>query len=599
MKNRNIDRICFVLLNLVFLALFGLALGANRIGLDEGPAGWGVYRKTFFFIGASGLLFSLLLMVSEKIEKKILHRCETSGDELKQKRASSNAGSKKTPLIASLGLILAVEILYVGFISVWNWDHWPSTTRFYGLLGEAFIQGKTDLPIEPSPLLANLDNPYLTSERDGIPVETDLSYYNQKYYMYWGPAPALVAALAILLTGQIPGDELIIFLSISAAFFFSFRIIQSLKKRFFPSVPGWLFTLSILSIAASFPFLWILNSPDIYGAAIASGQAFLLGGLYFALPVLGGYPSPRWRTFLAGVFWIFAIGSRLILAVPVAALLLGICIQLLLQTRASGNGSKAISTLAVLALPMLAGSIGLGLYNYARFGNFLETGLRYSLNPHDLWLNLPKGVVFNPRYFLSNLLYYFFAPIRAVASFPFLKPIWGPIDRFARLLAPMGVPSIYTIENSAGLLFTTPTLLFAGYLIKDLVKGLNFGALKRKILPEPDPGQDFNANARFTLGFILLAGIAASLPILTYFYVSCRYTLDFMPLLNIFIVAGMWQLFRVYNPFPIRRWLIHILILTVVISTVGVGLLLALTGAQDRFDDFNPGLYQALLQFFQ
>ncbi|WP_152031675.1 hypothetical protein [Longilinea arvoryzae] len=494
---------------------------------------------------------------------------------------------------------MAVLALYVGFVSVWNWTDWPSSTNLYGLLGESFIQGKTNLPIEPSPLLADLENPYLTSERAGIPVETDLSYFNKKYYMYWGPAPALFAAMVILLTGQIPGDELIIFLSISAVFLFSFGIIRSLKQRFFSSIPGWLYAVGIFSIATSFPFLWILNSPDIYGAAIASGQAFLLGGLFFALPIFGGGSAPRWRLILAGAFWILAIGSRLILAVPVAVLLLGIFIQWILQARKNGNWAKPIPALIFLGMPMLVGLILLGSYNYVRFGDFFETGLRYSLNPHDLWKNIPKGWVFNPRYLLSDLFYYFLTPIRVVTRFPFLKPYWGPVDLFARLLEPLGIPSIYTIDNSVGLLFTTPTLLFAVYLIRPLFEGWRVCVQNRDAAPGKRLNQAFSFEARFTLGFILLAGIAASLPILTYFYVSCRYMLDFLPLLNIPIVAGMWQLFRVHNHFPIRRWLTPLLIISFVTYSAGIGFILALTGAQTRFDDLNPTLYSVLFQFFR
>ncbi|MEN6408482.1 MAG: hypothetical protein ABFD44_02055 [Anaerolineaceae bacterium] len=599
MKNIRFTRIILIGIILIFAALVGLALGANLIGLGRGTS-WGIFRKAFLFVGTSGLIFTFLFVISEKIEKTMPPKHVTSSNETSHKRDySSNTRSKTKTILSIIGILLAVEILYVGFISVWNWVDWPVSTNYYGMLGKAFLQGNTYLPIEPSPRLAELKNPYLSSERGGIPVETDLSYFNQKYYMYWGPAPAAVAAIVTLLTGQVPGDEHIVFGAISVAFLFLLLIIQDLKQRFFPTIPGWLYGLGILSIATSFPFLWVLNSPDIYGAAIASGQAFLLGGLFFALPALGGDHSPRWRLALAGVFWILAIGSRLVLVVPVAVLLGGIFVQWFLQARKKRNWANMISPLISLLTPMAVGVIMLGFYNYVRFGNFLETGLRYSLNPHDLYTNIPGGFVFNPRYLLSDLLYYFVTPIRTVTKFPFLKPYWGPVDGFTRILKPVGIPDIYTIDNSVGLLFTIPTILFLGYLIVSLFKGLNVSRQNGEATSAQCCNPDLSYNARFTLGFILLAGIAASLPILTYFYVSCRYLLDFLPLLNIPIVAGMWQLFRVYNHYPIRRWFIIILVVAFVIYTTGVGFTIALTGAQTRFDDCNPILFQTLSQFFR
>lgn len=594
MKNIRFTRIILIGVILIFTALVGLALGANLIGLGRGTS-WGIFRKALLFVGTSGLIFTLLFMISGKIEKTM---SATSSHETDTTDYSSNTRSKTKTILSIIGILLAVEILYVGFISVWNWVDWPESTDYYGMLGKAFLQGDTYLPIEPSPLLADLKNPYLSSERGGITVETDLSYYNQKYYMYWGPAPAAAAAIVTLLTGQVPRDEHIIFSAVSIAFLFLFLIIQNLKQRFFPSIPRWLYGLGILSIATSFPFLWILNSPDIYGAAIVSGQAFLLGGLFFALPVLGGDHSPNWRLVLAGAFWILAIGSRLVLVVPVAVLLSGIFIQWFLQARKMRNWS-VLSPLISLLAPMVIGLIMLGFYNYVRFGNFLETGLRYSLNPHDLYKNIPMGFVFNPRYLLPGLLYYFVTPIRTVARFPFLKPYWGPVDGFVRILKPFGIPSIYTIDNSVGLLFTVPTILFVAYLSVSLFKGLNVSLRNKASTSDQSCNTDLSYSARFTLGFILLAGIAASLPILTYFYVSCRYLLDFLPLLNIAIVAGMWQLFRVYNRYPIRRWLIIVLVISFIIYTTGVGFTLALTGAQTRFDDCNPILFQTLSQFFR
>jgi hypothetical protein len=96
---------------------------------------------------------------------------------------------RRTALAAGALTVVIIGITYVRLVSVWHWTEWPATTAYYGMLGEAFTQGKTYLPIEPPSELANLENPLCAGA--WAPLNGPTSYYQERYYLYWGPALAV------------------------------------------------------------------------------------------------------------------------------------------------------------------------------------------------------------------------------------------------------------------------------------------------------------------------------------------------------------------------------------------------------------------------
>jgi hypothetical protein len=64
-----------------------------------------------------------------------------------------------------------------------------STDKLYALLTYAFLAGKTSLPVEPDARLLALPDPY----RPAAPYRIqDASLYKGKYYIYFGPTPAII-----------------------------------------------------------------------------------------------------------------------------------------------------------------------------------------------------------------------------------------------------------------------------------------------------------------------------------------------------------------------------------------------------------------------
>ncbi len=87
-------------------------------------------------------------------------------------------------------------------------------------------------------------------------------------------------------------------------------------------------------------------------------------------------------------------------------------------------------------------------------------------------------------------------------------------------------------------------------------------------------------------------------PLVMFFWVDTRYTLDFMPSLILLCVVGFWQGYQFMADKPsIRKLCVVGGILLMVISVI-VSILLALAENSLQFQQFNPVLWDHLIKFF-
>jgi hypothetical protein len=574
------------------LAGIVLALAADKLGFDADQR-WGPFRTAMLAAAVAALALVGLLFLVDSLDRRLLAR-QRPGDGAVHHGAAAGYPMTRRPATAQwlglAGFLVAMELLYAFFVSVGNWTAWPKTTEYYDMLAGAFIRGETALPIEPDPRLAELEDPYLTKSRRGIPVVRDLSYFDGKYYMYWGPTPAGLAAPWKLATGQHVGDEQVVFLASSLMLVFSVLIILDLKRRYFPAVPGWLLGCGLLIVATAHPVLWSLNHPLVHEAAAASAQAFLLGGLYFVLPALAGEEVPGWRLGAAGGMWALALGSRLLVIGAVGVLAIGALAGWARTAGEAGRWQRMARGLLWLGLPLAVGLGLLGLYNYARFGDPLETGFLYVVNEMDMNALSGEGHLFTFSYALPNLLYYFATPVRLLSVFPFTRPVWGAFEPFASFLRRFDVPQAHHPDTSTGYLMVVPFVLFALPLA---------GMLILRIKPETWGGrQERTEGLRRTGWSLLLGSLAAMVPLLLFFWVSVGYLTDWTRLMVIFAVLGAWAYWGRWRSFPIRGRLTVGLLVAAIAISVGFSVLLALTGSASRFDDENPALWNQMIRLF-
>src|ERR1700690_254864 len=111
------------------------------------------------------------------------------------------------------GIISGLFILtfYVWITSVGHWNQWPTRSNYYDALATSFRHGQLSLELTPNyrALLA-LQNPYDPNLRTGLHYPLDVSLYKGKFYLYFGPVPALMLLIPKMFTSREIGDQYLV-----------------------------------------------------------------------------------------------------------------------------------------------------------------------------------------------------------------------------------------------------------------------------------------------------------------------------------------------------------------------------------------------------
>jgi len=491
--------------------------------------------------------------------------------------------------IASWTLFFLISGVYVWIISVGRWTNWPESTHFFSLLGDAFMQGQTHLLVQPDPALLALSDPYELELRERISTLWDVSLYDGKFYVYWGPSPALILGpLQLLGLSQI-GDQYLVFGFVAGTFLFCVLLVLALWRKYFSDLPWWTVIPGVLIVGLANPMPWLLNRPAVYEAAISGGQFFLIGGLYLVILSLMAKKPIIWMLTLAGASWALAVGSRATLA-PAVIFYAGM-VALAIAYRAGGFKRTRSMLVPVLAFaaPLMVGLVLHGWYNADRFGSVLELGHRYQLGRWN------KSVQYDSVFSISNVfpsLYnYLMNPPRTLSVFPFVKPRWGEYYIWP---LHMEAPENYYTEQVTGLLYSVPAVLFSAIAVFNL---------KRSIWPQslesPDVGQDTNGRSPgFSLSWLTLTlaggALLLLLPIVVHVSATMRHLADVVPTLCILSTIGFWLGYRSFSGRPGSRYGYLLFAWLVTLATAAMGLLLAVTGYAARFENLNPVLFDKI-----
>jgi hypothetical protein len=357
-------------------------------------------------------------------------------------------------------------------------------------------------------------------------------------------------------------------------------------------LPIWAVISAILIVGFINPIPWILNTPRIYEAAIAADQFFFIGGLYFIFTGLDRPTFSIWRLALAATFWLFAIGSRATMAIPVSFLVLIIILKLINRGKKDHAITSLRNQLAGFCIPLLGGAILLGGYNQARFGSFLEFGFPYAITMFNQ--NKFSGVLFSPIYIIPNSFLYLFNPPIFNYLFPFIRPVWNGefITNFNNHYS-----TIYNAERIVGLIYVFPfsffTLLPIVNIIKHSLKQHNLQALQAEV-----SGEDKNDFFRWMLMGLIGSLVLELLTILILFYGTMRYFMDIIPTLSLLSIFGFWQGYLTIIKTPVWGKVYPAIGFFLIISSIIFSILLAFSSDVTRIKTNNPALITHLRLFF-
>jgi hypothetical protein len=462
--------------------------------------------------------------------------------------------TRRTPAsLAALALSLVVGAGLVAY-SLWytssgRFPSFPDIQNDYVDLGQSFLRGDLALPERPDPLLAELGNPYDYSQRKGIPYHWDASYFEGRYYLYWGPAPALVSGLTAFITGSpLPASVLVLipYLGLIA-------VLAVLLWYFSSAFEGRVrYSIGIFILIGFFnlPMLFTIGQPRHYQASILFGQFFLLSGL-LAWVLHTRDRRLSWLV-LAGLAWGLAFASRYNLAISIAIYMAG---ALLWFWRYGRENLLLRSTLVAGGLGLCL--LGLGLYNLTRFGNAFETGLTYQLTIPEF-----GQINYSRLYVPSGLYIYLLYPLSGSQTFPFIQSAhFTP-----RLLPPtVPVPPGREFDQIAfGLLPTVPALWLLALAIP-----LAFWFLvgKWNLVPQAVP----DAHLGFATGMLAVAAAAQWVYLLFFFYVAERYIVDFYLPVVLLLALVVWSADRALERTRILQGLLWTILAGLTLWTVAIG----------------------------
>lgn len=550
--------------------MIGAAFFAESIGLDKDP-GWGWARMAVLFFGVLTIVLGVLLYF-------FIDKTQNTSRVIRSHLVQAIARARQFMLRYgyTFPAVFLVILIYVWFASSGSWTHWSPATRYYADLANGFAHGRLSLMTHPSSELLKLSNPYDPELRKGIAFPIDYSLFNGKFYIYWGPVPALILLILHPFVPWRVGDLFLAFGFISGIFMLQYLLLLTLWKRFFSRSPKWMLLLSILVAGLSGPWTYMLvNEPNgrIYEAAIAGAQLFLLGGLLVAARALVKSSWSYFSLALTGLLWGLSIGTRLVIAIPISC----VCLLITYQLWRDGHPSfrDFAGKLVALALPLGLCLIAIGWYNWARFGSVTDTGMEYSLAARDMLKY--REQLFSPLYVFQNLYNYTANKPAPMAHFPFLHSKRGAENVFPFLYS---LPEMYETNPITGLFHIAPFTIFAVIPIKLVFRKVY--QMTQSRTAEDDSSRSFDAINNLLLGTFF----PAFLLLLVYFWAALRYMGDFLPALLTASAVGFWYGHQIIDSRPVIQRIYSALGIALAVAGITISILISLSANQYSFTGF-------------
>ncbi len=383
----------------------------------------------------------------------------------------------------------------------------PDHDDHYNLLVHGFHKGSLAMDVTVPDDLKQLANPWDPAGRPaGLRVLSDTSYYNGKYYLYFGVVPAVTLMWPFrALTGMdLPMVYALITFCLGAFWVLAWLWLRLLRDHF-PQASLLTKVGGILVLGLAGGLLMLARRAHFWELPIAAGQFYLAASVSATYLALQARRSAGWLA-AAGLFLGLAVGSRPTLVVAGGGLA---CMVIALGWRSYATdgvrgafrraGAVALMAGAPLALVVAA----LLSYNYARFGQLTEFGLNYQLTSRYE----AKAVHFDLGFARFNWEMYFWRMPQWDRYFPFVRQAGAPAQPL----------NYYTCEYVFGALTLSPVLWLTLALPSWLL-----AAWRRR------PAGDGGGLMAFGAGLATIA-IGTTAILLCFNTAVARYTADFLP----------------------------------------------------------------------
>ena len=278
--------------------------------------------------------------------------------------------------------MLLCAVAYTGSSAVLLGSLRSHLFNYYNYLADALLHGSLSLVEAP-------------------PHVHDLSNYQGRFYLYWGPLPAIILMPVVALVGPHWPDHIfsiILGVLASAAAYRLLEVTQSIHR-----LSSGKRILLALTFAVGSPVVHLASAGTVWFVGQLVTLVFMLSGLALFFDTAGS----RWRTAEAALCMALACAARP--SVAGGAVWLCAAIAFRFTGPSTERGASRGRRTAVAVALCVGVAILLGAYNFARFGSPLETGISFHRAGATFQSDIAEHGLFSLYYVPRNLFYHYIA----------------------------------------------------------------------------------------------------------------------------------------------------------------------------------------------
>ena len=245
----------------------------------------------------------------------------------------------------------------------------------------------------------------------------DVSFYNGKYYSYFGMVPVIILfAPYKLITGTYLPNSMGVFLFASIATVLLMLLWKQIAQSYLKNITYFFFLIGGAALYAASLIPIFLKTTHFQPIAPYSALAFVFLGVIMLLRAKESGAINRTTTWLL-------LASSLSFALAVAcrptALFMSILIPVVLRDKRKELTNNIGKILAIIIPFVVVGSI-LAWYNYVRFDSPFQFGASYCVTDVGDLTHFQTGIIGKVHIFIKTLLFTLFNPPNLDLTFPFV-----------------------------------------------------------------------------------------------------------------------------------------------------------------------------------
>ena len=258
---------------------------------------------------------------------------------------------------------------------------------------------------------------FMSFHLDIKPINTyDITFYNNKWYLYWGPSPVLLIGMFKMLT--IESDRLYtLIIGVLNIIVYCF-LLEEINKYFKLKLTNFSKYSLVIFFGLLTPNYYLSLSGRIWHTNQIVSIFYLLAGLLLLFMYLN---KKRVIYFIAAVI-LFNLAwlARITL---ISYLLLIIYIVLFRHSEVKRNNvpDYRISIIINFTIITTVSILLFFTYNFFRFGNIFETGVSHQMANQRYRIQQLEGNMFSIKYVNNNIKYYFINLPTIQLKYPFIK----------------------------------------------------------------------------------------------------------------------------------------------------------------------------------